>query len=174
MNMKIEAIREGIAVLKPLYNDQGDICEIITESGESFHDRRSIKSVRRALARNQALDFAAQGAIVSRMLGRGGILPFYLDNSRIYVPFNMRKPLAANDYCYGYVRLDQITDIEKCQDIPHIRLSNGRLLQLNSTLSGARQNLEMGRRLAGMLGSAADEEELLLQAVKVILAWLKK
>lgn len=173
MKFRTENLREPIAVIRPVYTDNGDGCEIITDNGESFYDPRSMKSVRRALARTQALDLSAQGLMVRHMVSRSGVLPFYLDYSRIYVPFKMRKPLTPNDYCYGYIRLDQAADIEIQNSVPVIRMVCGGFIKVNSTLASARQNLEMGRRLAGMLAPQIDEEERLLQAIRLILAWLK-
>lgn len=174
MEVKTEILREPVAVIRPVYTDSGDGCEIMTDTGEIFNDRRSIKSVRRALARVHALDLPAQGAIVADLLGRRGVLPFYLDDSRVYIPFKMRKPVTPNDYSYGYVRLDQIKGVELIQGIPFINWGNEGCLEIASSLASARQNLEMGRRLAGMLKPQADEEELVLQAVRIILNWLKK
>lgn len=108
------------------------------------------------------------------MLGCRGVLPFYLDNRTIYIPFKMRRPLAPGDHCYGYVRQDQAADIVIKQSAPFIRISNGSSFELACTLSGARQNLEAGRRLAALLAPKADEEELVIEAIRRILAWLRK
>jgi len=173
MNIKIENLREPVAAIRPVYTDRGDGCQIITDYGGSYYDCRSIKAVKRALARSHGMDLTAQGKLVADRIGRSGILPFYLDNSRLFIPFKMRKPRAEGDHSYGYVRLDQAADIELGSGMPCIRLACGELLELNSSLITARHNLELGRRLAGMLKPPADEEELIVQAIRVILAWLK-
>lgn len=174
MNFRIEDMQQPIAVVRPVYTASGDSCEIITDSGESYYDRRSIRSVRRAMARTRAVDLSAQGTMVTKMLGRRGVLPFYLDNARVYVPFKMRRSITPNDYCYGYVRLDQVVDLELQDSMPVLRLNNGLGLTISSSPISARQNLEMGRRLARMLKPHPDEEEQLMQAIMVVLAWLKK
>jgi len=174
MSCKVESIHKPIAVIRPVYSENGDGCEIITDHGESYYDRRSIKSVKKALARAHSLDLKAQSATVARMLGRGGVLPFYLDKGMIYVPFKMRRALASGDYCYGYVRQDQLVDISTRENTPCISLQNGRVLELVSTLAGARLNLEAARRLTILLTPPVDEEERVIQAIKMILEWLKK
>lgn len=173
MKCKVENIHKPIAVIRPVYSENGDGCEIITDHGESCYDGRSIKSVKRALARVHSLDLKAQSDVVARMLGRGGVLPFYLDKGMIYIPFKMRRPLAPGDYCYGYVRQDQVADIGYEQSTPRTILKNGRVLELTCTLAGARQNLEAGRRLALLLTPPVDEEEMVIKAIKMILDWLK-
>lgn len=174
MYARIETLREEVAAIRPVYSNTGDNSEVITISGTVYWDRRSIKSMRRAFARSHALDLSAQSAAVGKILGRSGILPFYLDSSRIFIPFKMRKPLAANDYCYGYVRMDGIDRVESRGGIPVLVLCNGIEIEITSSLASARQNLDLGRRLHEALSPPPDEDELMLQAVRVILAWLKK
>ncbi|MGE5390110.1 MAG: hypothetical protein ACM3PE_03510 [Deltaproteobacteria bacterium] len=47
MDIKIENLRQLPAVIRPVYTDSGDGCEIITDNGESFYDPRGMKSVKR-------------------------------------------------------------------------------------------------------------------------------
>lgn len=174
MSFKIEKLSQPIAVIRPVYTQNGDGCEVITDNGESHYDLRSIKSVKKALARSYALDLKASNVMVSEMLGQGGILPFYLDKGKIYTPFKMRRPLAQGDYCYGYVRQDQVDDIKILKSTPCISLQNGRVLELFSSLAAARHNLEAGRRLSQLLAPPVDEEQILIEAIKTVLAWLRK
>lgn len=174
MGFKIEKLRQPIAVMRPVYTQNGDACEVITDNGESHFDLRSIKSVKRALARSYALDLKANNVMVSEMLGQGGVLPFYLDKGKIYTPFKMRRPLASGDYCYGYVRQDQVDDIIIQTSTPYISLKNGSVLELFSSLAAARHNLEAGRRLSLLLAPPADEEQMVIEAIKTVLAWLRK
>lgn len=151
-HMKVEQLRDNIIALRPVYTDEGNSTEIYLHKGTQFVDRRGIKSVITALARSYAIDLSAQRKNMQDKLTRKGLMPFYLDNKRVFVPMKMRKAVSKNDMVYGYVDVSCIGDV-KLQGNRDCRLwlNDGRKMEILSSKAAAVQSQYLGQNLLEFL-----------------------
>lgn len=149
----IEEFKEEIIALQPVYIETGNATRIFLREGERM-DPRGIRSVIIALARVYAVDLTAQRNALKTRLNRHGVMPFYLNRERVFVPLKMRKPLAAKDMVYGYVDVRFMGEVAANNDRTcMVSLPGERHITAVSRRSTVLQCQHMGQRLADMLGS---------------------
>lgn len=68
---KVELVRDEIIGFKPDYSDIGDVTNLLMADGSVEVDKRTLKSVRRALAASYAVDLTAQRKGLRSRLGKG-------------------------------------------------------------------------------------------------------
>ncbi len=168
--MQLEQIKDSIIVLRPVYGPEGDNTELWTWKGKSV-DRRSVRSLKKALARLYAVDLPAQGKQVARLIDRQAVLPFYLQPERIFIPLKMRTPLCANDRCCGYVDISSVETIGGKSGRTQLVLKDGRTLDLFCTAATAAQTICLGQKLSSALQTrpSLNDEEVIAQAVLLVL-----
>lgn len=169
MLAKVEQVRETVAVLRPAYGAYGDSTELWTPEGIVI-DRRSIRSVKRALARSYAVDLQAQAESISAIIERQNVLPFYPETHRVFVPFKMRSPVHPNDRSCGYVDVNWIDAVGSEQGLARLQLKDGRFLCLACTAATAAQTICIGQRLFANLNPVrAEEEDIVAQAAVLLI-----
>jgi hypothetical protein len=173
MTVNIGQVREEVIGFRPVYTEQGNNTEIILATGMVLLDRRGLKSVLKVFAKNYAIDMKAQKAVIEKMMGRRGVMPFYINSGRVFVPFKMRQDAAGNDMVYGYVDVNFIEDIpDKAGKTCITRLKTGLTVELFSSAATARKSLYMGLDLMKWLGAgtqADQSEEAVVRAAKYII-----
>ena len=170
----LEQVKNSVVVLRPTYGPRGDSTELWTREGMSV-DRRSIRSIKRALARLYAIDLSAQGEQVADLIERHSVLPFYLQPDRIFVPLKMRSARCSNDRCCGYVDVNYIESIAGEKGTARLLLKDGRTLNLVCTPSTAAQTICMGQKLSSSLQPECitDDEDVIVKAALLLLQRLK-
>ncbi|HOQ09530.1 MAG TPA: hypothetical protein PLG09_05345 [Syntrophomonadaceae bacterium] len=173
--MQLEQVKDDIILLRPAYGPEGDSTELWTREGVIV-DRRSIRSVKKALARLYAIDLPAQGEQVARIIDRQTVLPFYLPPDRVFIPFKMRKPICANDRCCGYADVNFVDTIGHKDGHTQLVLKDGRTLDLFCTSATAAQTICLGQKLSSALQAqpGQNEEEVITQAVLLLLKKLQQ
>lgn len=168
--LNLEHIKDSIIVLRPTYGPQGDSTELWTREGMNV-DQRSLRSLKKALARLYAVDLSAQGEQVAKLIDRQTVLPFYLQPERVFIPLKMRSAVCSNDRCCGYVDVSFIENIGSEKGKTQLLLKDGRTLDLFCTTATAVQTICLGQKLSSILQpqSSPREEELIIQAVLVLL-----
>jgi hypothetical protein len=174
MPKQLEQVKNSIVVLRPIYGPWGDSTELWTREGVSV-DRRSIRSIKKALARLYAIDLPAQGEQVTALIERQKVLPFYLQPERIFIPLKMRTARCPNDRCCGYVDVNYIENIGGEKNATKLLLKDGRTLDLFCTSSTAAQTICIGQKLSSNLQPQRDpdDDEVLIKAVLLLLQRLK-
>lgn len=169
--MKVEQVRDEVMGLRPVYSEIGNATDILLKSGEVLRDRRILNSVIKALAAAYAIDLKAQRKNLREMLGRKGILPFYLGAGRVFIPLKMRRAVTDNDTVYGYVDLAYMGDPQagtgkECL----MNLSNGLQLQVLSsqaTVHGALYAGKAARAVFEPYKGGDDQQEQIMEAGRV-------
>lgn len=175
MSSQLERIKDSIIVLRPAYGPQGDSTELWTLEGIS-NDRRSIRSLKKALARLYAVDLPAQGEQVAKLIDRQTVLPFYLPPGRIFIPLKMRTAICANDRCCGYVDVNFIETIGLKNGRAQLVLKDGRALDLFCTEATAARTICLGYKLSSVLQArpSPTDEEVIAQAALLILKKIRQ
>lgn len=161
MAARLEEIKDSIIALQPVYTATGNATRIFLYEGDK-PDARGIRSVLAALARIYAIDLPAQRKNLAMRLNRFGVLPFHLEDDRVFIPLKMRKAAAAKDMVYGYVDVRFIGDITPAgQHGCRVSLPGERQLEILSRPSTVLQCQHMGLRLLDMLQKekSSDPEE---------------
>lgn len=173
MEKKLEQIVSELVVIRPIYGSCGDNTELWTAE-DIIIDRRSVKSVRKAIARIYAIDLAAQAEQVSAVLDRSNVLPFYLEPDRVFIPLKMRNPVHPNDRCCGYVNVNWIREVTHEEDHTTLRLKDGRILALSCKAATAAQTVYLGRKLQDHLMPGIDngDEAVIIQAASLLIQHL--
>ncbi len=138
---RVEDIHDRLVAFYPAYSDTGSITRIIYRGEPEQEcygdDPRQVESIKRALARCYAVDLSAQASLLRSRFGRQLILHFYLPDSRVFVPFKLRKRRIKGDAAYGYVDLDRIDRFDP-GDPPNLVLKSGTVVPLCSNIKTAR------------------------------------
>lgn len=169
----IEKIREQVTGIVPCYETSGDITMIITEHGDSLWERRSLNSVKKALARSYLLDLPEQNRQLRVLFNRRKMLPFYLNPERVFIPIKVRRARIKNDSCYAYIDWRYVK-AEANNDTKGtiIGISDRLSLQSLSSHGSVIQNLHRGRQLYELLqhnqGRNPSGEQLLLEAARLL------
>ena len=174
MPKQLEQVKNAIVVLRPTYSPWGDSTELWTREGMSV-DRRSIRSIKKALARLYAIDLSAQGEQVADLIERQSVLPFYLQPERIFIPLKMRTARCSNDRCCGYVDVSYIENIGGDKGTTRLLLKDGRTLDLFCTPGTAAQTICMGQKLSSslQLERTTEDEDVIVKAALLLLQRLK-
>ncbi len=139
-------------------------------------DRRSIRSLKKALARLYAIDLLAQGEQVAKLVDRQTVLPFYLQPERVFVPLKMRTPMYPNDRSCGYVDVNYIETVSTENGKVRLFLKDGRSLELFCTPATAAQTICIGQRLSSCLQPikrTVNEADVIVQAALLVLKRLE-
>ena len=174
--IRVEDLRDSVIGLRPVYFEGGNSTEIFVDSAEVFLDKRIISSVMRALARSYAMDLTAQRKLLKERLSRKAVLPFYLDEKRVFVPLKMRTGLTPRDSIYGYLDvlyMDEITALEKktCE----VKLVNNVVLTVLSSRNTIVQSEHLGREVLALLRDGQDDssdETRIIESVRSVLRTL--
>lgn len=161
---ELEAKRDEVIGLIPVYTDRGNTSKVLLKTGEIIDEIRTLKAVKDNLARTYAIDLKAQRQYIGKILNRQGALPFYI-GQRVFINLKIRKSIARADTVYGYIDINYIQAIEpkdaelRCQ----LLLTTGQTYDLVSRYATAIKSKESGERLLAYLSEAsqhnkADEE----------------
>jgi hypothetical protein len=175
MHKQLEQVKDSIVVLRPIYGPSGDNTELWTFEGMTV-DRRSIRSIKKALARLYAIDLLAQGEQVAKLVDRQTVLPFYLQPERVFVPLKMRTPMYPNDRSCGYVDVNYIETVSTENGKVRLFLKDGRSLELFCTPATAAQTICIGQRLSSCLQPikrTVNEADVIVQAALLVLKRLE-
>ncbi len=152
----------------PVYSEQGNSTVILSGSiAEKRLDqhiiKRTLKSVKRDLARCYALDLKAQAEILRSLYRRAYPLPFYLPDNRVFVPLKLRKARVLRDAVYGYIEIDIIDRIATTvsEDLESIEVIfvNGEKLRVYSQVSTIRHSLYFGAEIKKSISTKKNNNE---------------
>ena len=150
--IRIEQIRDDVIGIRPVYLDSGDVCEVITRSGEVLVDRRQVRSVLKGLLHSYGLDIKYQHQLIRERLNRKSVMPCFLPEERVFIPLKMRKAIVAGDYVYGYIDVSSIKDISsEGKNNCVVLLSNGICLDILSSKATVLKAQDNGNRLRRLL-----------------------
>jgi hypothetical protein len=148
--LRLEDVCHEIVGLVPVYDQNGDCCQIYRQEEESlrlttFTEMRTVEMAKRQLARCHALDLAAQAISLRQDYHRAPPLPFYFHDERVFVPLKMRQPKISGDATYGYLEMSIITKVVpdtsgRCNVI----LSDGSSLPVYTQINTARLAVYFG------------------------------
>ncbi len=149
---RLEAERDNVIGLVPVYTDTGNATEVWLNTGEVFIDSRGIKAVRANLARSYAIDLKAQRLQVGTLLNRKGPLPFYI-GKRVFIPLKLRQAVTDNDMVYGFLDISYVKSLEplekgtRCEAV----MPEGKRIRVLSHYNTALAAKQTGERLADLL-----------------------
>lgn len=170
---KVELLRDEVVGLRPVYTQMGNCTELLLKNGEIVLDRRVIHSVMKALAASYAVDLKAQRHNLQSQISRKAVLPFYLGDSRVFVPLKMRQPLTENDAVYGYIDQAYMTEPQKGSGRACLmELSNGIKLQILSAPATIHNALHAGLSALDLFQPPDRDhavEAMLLEIIRLIL-----
>ena len=170
---RIEDVKDQVILFRPVYSDEGSITEIfmIDDKGmQKTFDRRNIISVRQAFARCFALDLSAQAKDLQQKLNRKFPLPFYLPDSRVFIPLKMRKPLIIKDSTYGYVNISYIKSVRKINHEVVLTLTTNDKIPLYNTSSAAYNIINLGKGITDLVNNQMqNEQERILDALGILI-----
>lgn len=175
---RLEAERDNVIGLVPVYTDTGNATKVLLKSGEAWIDNRTIKTARSVLARSYAIDLKAQRLRIENMLNRKGPLPFYI-NQRVFMQLKLREAITENDMVYGFIDIDYVKSLEsidkgaRCEAI----LINGKRLQVFSGYNTALKAKQTGEKLLELIKMEEEdssEENEVVKSVVTFIASLKE
>lgn len=177
MNLiRVEDLRDSVIGLRPVYFEGGNSTEILVDSGEVFLDKRISSSVIRALARSYAIDLTAQREMLKERLSRKAVLPFYLNEKRVFVPLKMRTGLTPGDSIYGYLDVLYMDEIIVAGNkICEVKLLNDMVLTVLSSRNTIVQSEHVGREVLALLQDGQDDssdETQIIESVRSVLRTL--
>jgi len=159
---RIEDVKDTIVLFRPVYKEEGNVTEIFfAEEGrlKKACDRRSITTVRQALARTFNLDLSAQTKKLELKFNRKYLLPFYLPDGRVFVPFKMRRPVIVGDSTYGYAELGYIKAVRKLNGQTLLKLTTEDEIPLYSSSAAAYSYINLGKDTCEYLSDRIDDEQ---------------
>lgn len=170
--VKAEQVRDELIGLRPVYNDIGNVTEVLLANGEMLLDRRVLRSVLKGLAQSFGLDLSAQRRNLQQKLGRKMVIPVYFNKRRVFVPLKMRRAVTENDQVYGYIDVSCIVDQVEAGDKKSclVKLSNGMEIEVLSSRKTVLGSKELGTRLLGSLQEGkkqSHEEEQVMESARV-------
>lgn len=173
----VETVREKVIGVNPCYEESGDITRLLLEEGQVLWDRRSVRSVIKALGRCYLVDLKEQARQLQATLQRSKLLPFYLSVDRVFIPVKVRTARLKNDACYAFIDWRYIADLShRDDDTTAIKMSNGLEISTLSSTDHLIRQLHTGRQLYDSLqqksGQNHSGEQLLLQAARLLVGSL--
>ncbi len=173
--LQVEAKRDEIIGIIPVYTDRGNNTLILLRTGETIKENRTIKAVKANLARTYALDFTAQRQFIKEVLKRHSPMPFYI-GQRIFIHLKMRKPVTEGDTVYGFIDMNYIKIIEplKAEVTCQVILTTGQTYKIYSSYATAIKSKECGERLLDYLATEGQnknhtpDEEIYTSVVSLI------
>jgi len=168
-------------LFRPVYTNTGSSTELLFTDYLPAYDKRSVDSIRLALAREYAVDLKAQARKIARDFKRCSPLPFFLpeparkNGGRVFVPFKMRRPRITRDRVYGYADLTYIDRLEPDQRNCRLHLTTGAVVELLCSATTARANLALGNDITSCyLRPAPAEDDQIVQAARLLLDRLER
>jgi hypothetical protein len=172
--VRVEDYREEVIGLRPVYTETGNATELFLASGKVLLDKRGQKSVIKALARAYAIDLTAQRQALQIRLGCKGMLPFHLDEKRVFVPLKLRRARVENDQVNGYMDVRYIKIEGNKGGGCRVLLSTGQVLEVLSSIDTANRSKHLGERLLEEMQPVLDlEEEQAVAAARFLVRTLK-
>lgn len=147
--------KKRVIALRPVYTDVGDVTEVYYEGGGQEIRNRPVKSEIQVMARAFAVDLKVQKKTIGEMVARKALVPMILGD-QVFVPFKMRRPKAASDYCYGCVDVLQIDEIVEDGKGCRVRLKDGRELPLMTGRDVALNRFADGMKVVRLKESPRD------------------
>lgn len=103
----------GIKALFPIYGEQGENQTLVhTVKGEIFCYSGGMRSFLQKFFRYEGLDLYQLRKKYGELLQRRNGIPIPVGSYLVLVPAKMREPIGRGDGAYGYVALDQVTEIQ--------------------------------------------------------------
>jgi hypothetical protein len=170
---KVEQLRDKVIGLCPVYLDGGNSTKVLLDDGQMVFDRRVLLSTQLALFHSYGLDFSAQKDYLKERLTRQGVLPFYLNNRRVFVPLKMRKPKASRDAVYGYIDINYLdSNVESLSaNTCQVSLLTGSKVTILSNKDTVIKSLHVGQEVLTLLQQdqlAVDEETRIAEAIRTL------
>lgn len=170
---RLEAERDNVIGLVPVYTDTGNATKVLLKSGEVWIDNRTIRTARSVLARSYAIDLKAQRLRIEEMLNRKGPLPFFI-NQRVFMQLKLRQAVSENDMVYGFIDINYIKSLEsidngaRCEAI----LTNGERLKVFSGYNTALKAKEIAEKLLELIKveqrDSSEENEVVKSVISFI------
>jgi len=112
LNLPWPEIMNQLAYIRPVYLPEGDVTEVADARGNTYVDKRNIRSVKRAICRHFALDYLALRKIYREQWG-SGIAPLVLAPGYVLVAVKTRSARCDGDPCYGFINIMMVSAVEK-------------------------------------------------------------
>ena len=159
-------------LFRPVYREEGNITELLfLQEGRlvNAYDRRSLPSVRQALARSYALDLSAQARDLKKKLQRRSLMPICLPDGRVFVPLKMRRPRITRDSTYGYIDIAFIKTVQEKEETANLLLVTGEVIPLCTSAAAALNAINQGKLMAKRAAPAAEnEQQIILSALSLL------
>ena len=139
---------EQLAALVPCYGPSGDTTLLISRTGETCTQEKSLSSVLRRLLRQKAIDLPSL-RLRTAIPGRRPVLqPLPLSPGLLLCPLKLRLPKIPGDNCTGYVNVHAVEKISSLNEAPYrsqIHFSCGRRLPVIWTSNTVNRHLYTAR-----------------------------
>lgn len=159
-------------MFRPAYSEEGNVTELFFWSGEVLakaYDRRTLPSVRRALARSYALDLSAQAKDLKKKINRCSPTPICLPDGRVFVPLKMRRPRITGDSTYGYADTAYIRSVQQTGVQVNLLLEGGEEVALFTSAATAMNIINLGKTMTGNFAPPAENErEKIIAALSLL------
>lgn len=140
---------DEIVAMIPIYGEYGeDMTRIMVKDDELVVDMR-LKPLVRTLLKRYWLDLdLMRSAIAERMFIQNNA-PIILGNNS-FACLKLRKPKVTGDSAYGFVKADDIADIDGTGSTTRISLSDGRTITASATAGTVKRGVYVGKLLRKM------------------------
>lgn len=148
----------------PCY-EGGNSVKAIKKDGQTILINKSIKPVLTGLMKENSIDIKYIRKNFCQYIGRTNIMPIPLRLGTVLIPVKVRKTIAINDGCYGYIDLSYIDDVAEDKNTV-IRLKCGSIIGCLETVKTVRDRMTKGKLIqekfaARMMGECGFKEGLM-------------
>ena len=172
----LQEISHPLAYFFPVYLPEGDGTVMADSKGNEYTDPRNVRSIRKVLCRQFALDYPALRKRF-RDQGGGGLTPLMLAPDYLLVPVKTRAARCAGDPCYGFFHAGMVDSVEKMdghQARSRIIMKNGLVLQVLSGMKTVKNMMLLSRSLENIILPLQTKNQSVTELLIRYLAILEK
>ncbi len=105
---------EDYCAVLPHYDENGGNCTLIYKTdGKKKIDRRRVATVMDHLYDLDLISLDRQMSLLRAYFGKKKFLPYIFKEHIIFIAIKIREPIGKNDGAYGYIRIDEILEVQK-------------------------------------------------------------
>jgi hypothetical protein len=117
--IEIVSLGDKMSGFYPVYlNGMGKYTRILLQNGESYDEKRQVRTILQLFARGNALDMPAARREYGQIVGQKNQLPIPLNQRMVLVPFRVLKAVTPKEGTVGYFVLDKILGYREIQEEP--------------------------------------------------------
>ncbi len=149
-NMKNDLKFNEIEAMLPAYvKDMGNCTEIVTAE-TSFIESATVETCKKRMADYYNISLYHNRINYGNELGITNRVPVVINETRVFIYVNFRKPLFKHDAAYGFVDLSAVKQIYNESGRASILMNSGQIIQTRQSLKSLKKSILHGKLARGI------------------------